>query len=118
MEVPASANASSPLDEAWSRVDTFLRTRLRPDLEAPVPDGDGAQGREPAIVQIGPEPGAEERIDAGPRFLERRGGACARGHFHLENPCSKARKRPPAAISPGGEQHHSIARAARSRTGP
>jgi chromosomal replication initiator protein len=31
MEVPASANAS-PLDEAWSRVDSFLRTRLRPDL--------------------------------------------------------------------------------------
>jgi len=32
MEVPASANASSPLQEAWSRVDSFLRTRLRPDL--------------------------------------------------------------------------------------
>jgi chromosomal replication initiator protein len=31
MEVPASANAS-PLEEAWSRVDSFLRTRLRPDL--------------------------------------------------------------------------------------
>jgi len=32
MEVPASANASPALDEAWSRVDSFLRTRLRPDL--------------------------------------------------------------------------------------
>ena len=32
MEVPASANAPSPLQEAWTRVDSFLRTRLRPDL--------------------------------------------------------------------------------------
>jgi chromosomal replication initiator protein len=32
MDVPASARASTPLDDAWSRVDSFLRTRLRPDL--------------------------------------------------------------------------------------
>jgi chromosomal replication initiator protein len=32
MEVPASAHASSPLHHAWSRIDAFLRTRLRPDL--------------------------------------------------------------------------------------
>jgi chromosomal replication initiator protein len=32
MEVPATAKASAPLDDAWARVDSFLRTRLRPDL--------------------------------------------------------------------------------------
>ena len=32
MEVPASANAQNLLEDAWSRVDSFLRTRLRPDL--------------------------------------------------------------------------------------
>ncbi len=32
MDVPASARASSPLHDAWSRIDSFLRTRLRPDL--------------------------------------------------------------------------------------
>src|SRR5512147_3192874 len=32
MEVPATAKASSPLDDAWARVDSFLRTRLRADL--------------------------------------------------------------------------------------
>jgi chromosomal replication initiator protein len=32
MDVPASAAASSPLEDAWTRIDTFLRTRLRPDL--------------------------------------------------------------------------------------
>ncbi|HET6411179.1 MAG TPA: chromosomal replication initiator protein DnaA [Anaeromyxobacter sp.] len=32
MEVPASANAQNFLEDAWSRVDSFLRTRLRPDL--------------------------------------------------------------------------------------
>jgi chromosomal replication initiator protein len=32
MDVPVSASPSSPLEEAWARVDSFLRTRLRPDL--------------------------------------------------------------------------------------
>jgi chromosomal replication initiator protein len=32
MEVPASANAHAPVDLLWSRVDSFLRTRLRSDL--------------------------------------------------------------------------------------
>jgi chromosomal replication initiator protein len=32
MEVPASASAVSPLEDAWARVDSFLRTRLRSDL--------------------------------------------------------------------------------------
>src|SRR5512141_2196293 len=32
MEAPASASAPSPLEEAWSRIDSFLRSRLRPDL--------------------------------------------------------------------------------------
>src|SRR5512138_45340 len=52
MEVPAAANAS-PLEEAWTRVDTFLRTRLRPDLYdrwfAPLPPISVGDGR----LQIG-----------------------------------------------------------------
>ncbi len=32
MEVLASASSASPIEEIWSRIDSFLRTRLRPDL--------------------------------------------------------------------------------------
>jgi chromosomal replication initiator protein len=32
MEAPASANAAMPLDDLWSRIDSFLRARLRDDL--------------------------------------------------------------------------------------
>jgi chromosomal replication initiator protein len=32
MEAPASARSASPLDELWSRIDAFLRSRLRNDL--------------------------------------------------------------------------------------
>ena len=34
MEAPASARSASPLEELWSRIDAFLRSRLRPDLYA------------------------------------------------------------------------------------
>jgi chromosomal replication initiator protein len=32
MEAPASARSASPLEELWSRIDAFLRNRLRKDL--------------------------------------------------------------------------------------
>ena len=32
MEAPASVNDSMPLDDLWSRIDGFLRARLRDDL--------------------------------------------------------------------------------------
>ena len=73
-----------------------------PDLEAAVADRDGAQRREPALVEIGRRRVRRNESIRDQSVFDRRMRRLRSRALPSVFPRSEARKRPPAAVSPGG----------------